>query len=85
MPVVIGLCCVAALLITSLLGAVTARSAKGTPIVYGLCLAASAVAFAAALAHLVAGGAATPIEGNIVADFPLCNKSFNCSYSGQDL
>jgi len=25
------------------------------------------------------------IEGNIVADFPLCNKSFNCSYSGYDL
>ncbi|MHC2336219.1 hydrogenase large subunit [Bradyrhizobium sp. USDA 4454] len=25
------------------------------------------------------------IEANIVADFPLCNKSFNCSYSGQDL
>ncbi|WP_338821797.1 NADH-quinone oxidoreductase subunit C [Bradyrhizobium septentrionale] len=25
------------------------------------------------------------IEGNIVADFPLCNKSFNCSYSGQDI
>ena len=25
------------------------------------------------------------IEGNIVADFPLCNKSFNCSYSGHDL
>jgi Ni,Fe-hydrogenase III large subunit len=25
------------------------------------------------------------IEGNIVADFPLCNKSFNCSYSGCDL
>jgi Ni,Fe-hydrogenase III large subunit len=25
------------------------------------------------------------IEGNIVADFPICNKSFNCSYSGQDL
>jgi Ni,Fe-hydrogenase III large subunit len=25
------------------------------------------------------------IEGNIVADFPLCNKSFNCSYSGPDL
>ncbi len=24
------------------------------------------------------------IEGNIVADFPLCNKSFNCSYSGHD-
>jgi Ni,Fe-hydrogenase III large subunit len=25
------------------------------------------------------------VEGNIVADFPLCNKSFNCSYSGCDL
>jgi Ni,Fe-hydrogenase III large subunit len=24
-------------------------------------------------------------EGNIVADFPLCNKSFNCSYSGHEL
>ena len=28
---------------------------------------------------------ASAIEGNIVADFPLCNKSFNCSYSGHDL
>ncbi|HJS92202.1 MAG TPA: nickel-dependent hydrogenase large subunit [Steroidobacteraceae bacterium] len=25
------------------------------------------------------------IEGNIVADFPLINKSFNCAYSGNDL
>lgn len=25
------------------------------------------------------------IEGNIIADFPLGNKSFNCSYSGHDL
>ncbi|MFI4973047.1 MAG: NADH-quinone oxidoreductase subunit C [Caulobacterales bacterium] len=25
------------------------------------------------------------IEGSIVADFPLCNKSFNCSYAGVDL
>ena len=25
------------------------------------------------------------IRDNIVADFPLCNKSFNCSYSGHDL
>jgi Ni,Fe-hydrogenase III large subunit len=25
------------------------------------------------------------IEDNIVADFPICNKSFNCSYSGHDL
>ncbi len=25
------------------------------------------------------------IEGNFVGDFPLCNKSFNCSYSGHDL
>jgi Ni,Fe-hydrogenase III large subunit len=27
----------------------------------------------------------TAAENNIVADFPLCNKSFNCSYSGHDL
>jgi Ni,Fe-hydrogenase III large subunit len=25
------------------------------------------------------------VDGIIVADFPLCNKSFNCSYSGHDL
>ncbi len=25
------------------------------------------------------------IKGNIVADFPICNKSFNCSYAGHDL
>lgn len=25
------------------------------------------------------------IRGNIIADFPLCNKSFNCAYSGHDL
>jgi Ni,Fe-hydrogenase III large subunit len=25
------------------------------------------------------------IHGNIIADFPLCNKSFNCAYSGVDL
>ncbi|WP_316185542.1 hydrogenase expression protein HypE [Bradyrhizobium sp. SZCCHNRI1003] len=25
------------------------------------------------------------IQDNIVADFPLCNKSFNCSYAGHDL
>ncbi|MDE2377701.1 NADH-quinone oxidoreductase subunit C [Bradyrhizobium sp.] len=25
------------------------------------------------------------IEDNIIADFPLCNKSFNCAYSGVDL
>jgi Ni,Fe-hydrogenase III large subunit len=24
-------------------------------------------------------------DGIIVADFPRCNKSFNCSYSGHDL
>ena len=27
----------------------------------------------------------TAVEGNIVADFPLCNKSFNCSHAGHDL
>ncbi|MBI4887949.1 MAG: NADH-quinone oxidoreductase subunit C, partial [Acidobacteria bacterium] len=28
---------------------------------------------------------ARALDGNIVPDFPLCNKSFNCSYSGNDL
>jgi Ni,Fe-hydrogenase III large subunit len=27
----------------------------------------------------------TAVEGNIVGDFPLCNKSFKCSYAGHDL
>ncbi len=61
MPIVIGLWCVAALLAASLLGIATARSPAGTPIVYGACLAASAVAFAAALAHLIVGGSASPV------------------------
>jgi Ni,Fe-hydrogenase III large subunit len=25
------------------------------------------------------------VHGNIVPDFPLCNKSFNLSYSGSDM
>ena len=28
---------------------------------------------------------ARALEDNIVPDFPLCNKSFNASYSGNDL
>jgi Ni,Fe-hydrogenase III large subunit len=28
---------------------------------------------------------ARALDGNIVPDFPLCNKSFNASYSGNDL
>ncbi|OPZ87805.1 MAG: Formate hydrogenlyase subunit 5 precursor [bacterium ADurb.Bin429] len=30
-------------------------------------------------------GLAIAIRGNLVADFPLCNKSFNLSYSGNDM
>lgn len=30
-------------------------------------------------------GLAIAVRGNIVGDFPLCNKSFNLSYSGNDL
>jgi len=36
-------------------------------------------------ASIVQIGDSAQVEGNIVADFPLCNKSFNCSYSGHDL
>jgi Ni,Fe-hydrogenase III large subunit len=30
-------------------------------------------------------GLAIATRGNLVTDFPLCNKSFNLSYSGNDL
>jgi hydrogenase-4 component B len=60
MPVVVGLWCVAALLATAVLGIAAGRSSKATPIVYGVCLAASTVAFAAALARLIAGDPVTP-------------------------
>ena len=40
---------------------------------------------AIALVIVVVGTLEAAIKGNIVADFPLCNKSFNCSYSGHDL
>ena len=30
-------------------------------------------------------GLAIAVRNNLVADFPLCNKSFNLSYSGNDL
>jgi Ni,Fe-hydrogenase III large subunit len=30
-------------------------------------------------------GLAIAVRGNLVTDFPLCNKSFNLSYSGNDL
>jgi Ni,Fe-hydrogenase III large subunit len=30
-------------------------------------------------------GLSIAARGNLVADFPLCNKSFNLSYSGNDL
>jgi len=57
MPVQIALYCVAALLATSVLGVATSRTQAGTPLVYGICLAASAVALVSALAQLLAGGA----------------------------
>ena len=60
MAVVVALWCVAALLATSCLGLVVARSSAATPLVYGAALAASAVAFASALLHLLSGAAATP-------------------------
>jgi Ni,Fe-hydrogenase III large subunit len=30
-------------------------------------------------------GLAIAARGNLIGDFPLCNKSFNLSYSGNDL
>jgi Ni,Fe-hydrogenase III large subunit len=30
-------------------------------------------------------GLSFAVRGNVISDFPLCNKSFNLSYSGADL
>jgi hydrogenase-4 component B len=59
MAVVLGLWCVAALFVTSGLGLLTARSRIATPIVYGACLAISAVGLSSAFVELVAGAQIT--------------------------
>jgi hydrogenase-4 component B len=59
MSLVVVLACVAALLIASVLGVATARTQAGTPLVYGVSLAACAVALISALAQLLSN-AATP-------------------------
>src|SRR6266446_6820375 len=62
MPVIITLCCVAALFALACLGVVTApRWRTATALVYGGCLAVSALAFCVALGHLLAGGAASTL------------------------
>jgi len=61
MTLVVILACVAALLVVSVLGVATARSSAGTPIVYGLSLAACAVALVAALAQLLSGATAPTV------------------------
>jgi len=58
MSLVVVLACVAALLIASVLGAATARTRAGTPLVYGVSLAACGVALVAALAQLLSNEAA---------------------------
>src|SRR5690348_2881112 len=58
MTLVVILACVAALLVASVLGNVTARSRAGTPLVYGASLAACAVALVAALVQLLSYAAA---------------------------
>jgi hydrogenase-4 component B len=60
MPLIVGMWSVAALLAASVLGAITARSRAGTTIVYGVCAAASAVAFLVPLSQLAGGATAAP-------------------------
>jgi hydrogenase-4 component B len=59
LPAVVGLWCVAALLAIGALAVVVGRWSLGTPVVYGLSLAASLVALGNALSHLVAADVAT--------------------------
>ncbi|HZB92080.1 MAG TPA: hydrogenase 4 subunit B [Stellaceae bacterium] len=58
MSLIVVLACVAALLVTSVLGITMARTRAGTPIVYGLSLAACTVALIAALMQLSSNAAA---------------------------
>ena len=58
MNLIAVLACVAALLIASVLGAATARTRAGTPLIYGVSLAACGVALVAALAQLLSNEAA---------------------------
>jgi len=57
MSLIVLLACVAALLMTSVLGITAARTRVGTPIVYGACLAACTIALVAALAQLLSNAA----------------------------
>ncbi|HJW42091.1 MAG TPA: hydrogenase 4 subunit B [Rhizomicrobium sp.] len=58
MSVIIALYCVATFFVASVLGITTAHMRAGTPLVYGICLASSAIALVSALMQLLAGGAA---------------------------
>jgi hydrogenase-4 component B len=60
MPLIIALWCVAALLGTACLGVAVSRMQNAGAIVYGLCLAATLLGLAVALAHLVGGTTAAP-------------------------
>jgi formate hydrogenlyase subunit 3/multisubunit Na+/H+ antiporter MnhD subunit len=60
-PAVILLSCVALLLAVAGLAAATGRSAVATPVVYGVSLAASAIAGITALVHLVDGSSAAEL------------------------
>ncbi len=61
MLTVVGLWCVAALLTVAVMAIAVGRASFGSALVYGASLAASLVALAGALAHLVAGDAATSV------------------------
>ena len=47
--------------------------------------AASAAAFAVIWVGVTFSYGGYDDHYDLVGDFPLCNKSFNCSYSGHDL
>jgi hydrogenase-4 component B len=56
------LCCAAVLISTAIVAVVIGRRGEAGTAVYGLCLAVSLVAFAAALLHLVSGAAASSVR-----------------------
>jgi hydrogenase-4 component B len=74
MPLVIALCCVAALIGMACLGVAIGRKREAGAIVYGLCLMISLLGLATALAHLTGGGA--PLTLTLPLGLPWLGANF---------
>jgi formate hydrogenlyase subunit 3/multisubunit Na+/H+ antiporter MnhD subunit len=74
MTVTLALSCTLVLLAVAAIAVVIGRSSLATPVVYGLCLVASVVLFAAAVLHLL--GASTPVSMTLPLGLPWLGAHF---------